>query len=48
VPPAEAGGEWYFCRGVLDAEGAVFRTYEELAAAAMAARERPWGRGGEA
>ncbi|GBG00163.1 hypothetical protein Rsub_12982 [Raphidocelis subcapitata] len=38
VPPAEAGGEWYFCRGVLDAEGAVFRTYEELAAAAMAAQ----------
>jgi hypothetical protein len=42
VPAADAAGEWYFCRGVLDAEGAVFRTYEELAAAAAAAAAREW------
>jgi hypothetical protein len=37
VVPADAAGEWYFCRGVLDAEGAAFRTYDELAAAAARA-----------
>ncbi|KAI8470082.1 MAG: hypothetical protein J3K34DRAFT_521647 [Monoraphidium minutum] len=37
VPPGDLEGEWYFCRGVLDAEGAAFRTYEELAASAAAA-----------
>ncbi|GBF98497.1 GATA type zinc finger transcription factor family [Raphidocelis subcapitata] len=28
--PAEAAGEWHFCRGVLDCDSGAFRTYEEV------------------
>ncbi|KIY94336.1 hypothetical protein MNEG_13627 [Monoraphidium neglectum] len=30
LPPEEAGGEWHFCRGVLEVESMEFRSYEEV------------------
>jgi hypothetical protein len=45
--PGEAGGEWHFCRGVLNCDDFAIKTYEDVEAGALTAGRpappRVWG-----